>query len=95
MKAYWIGRVNVTNPESDAKAAELAGPAIAKSGGRFLVRGGRHEILEGTGYARNVVIEFDSLEKARGCYTSPEYQAALKFTVGAAVRDIVIVEGLA
>lgn len=95
MKAYWIGRVNVTNPESYAKYAELAGPAIVKSGGRFLVRGGKHEILEGTGYARNVVIEFDGLDAARRCYNSPEYQAALQFTVGAAVRDIVIVEGLA
>lgn len=95
MKAYWIGRVNVTNPESYAKYAELAGPAIQKHGGRFLVRGGKHEILEGTGYPRNVVIEFDSLEKARTCYNSPEYGAALKHTIGASVRDIVIVEGLA
>jgi uncharacterized protein (DUF1330 family) len=95
MKAYWIGRVNVTNPDSYKKYAELAGPAIAKHGGKFLVRGGQCEALEGTAYARNVVIEFVSMDQAKACYKSPEYQAALKFANGASVRDIVVVEGAA
>lgn len=95
MKAYWIGRVNVTNPDSYKKYAELAGPAIAKHGGTFLVRGGKCEALEGTAYARNVVIEFASMEQAKACYKSADYQAALKFATGASVRDIVIVEGAA
>ena len=95
MKAYWIGRVNVTNPDSYKKYAELAGPAIAKHGGKFLVRGGRCEAIEGTAYARNVVIEFVSMEQAMACYKSPDYQAALQFANGASVRDIVVVEGAA
>ena len=95
MKAYWIGRVKVTNPEQYGKYAQLAGPAIQKNGGRFLVRGGKCEGLEGTYYDRNVVIEFDSLEAAKRCYNSPEYQEALQFTKGSSARDIVIVEGLA
>ena len=94
MKAYWIGRVKVTNPEQYGKYAQLAGPAIQKHGGRFLVRGGKCEGLEGQHYDRNVVIEFDSIDAAKRCYTSPEYQEAVKFTKGASVRDIVIVEGL-
>ncbi|MFO0996932.1 MAG: DUF1330 domain-containing protein [Alphaproteobacteria bacterium] len=95
MKAYWIGRVNVTNPDSYKKYAELAGPAITKHGGKFLVRGGRYETLEGTAYARNVVVEFASVEQAVTCYKSPEYQEALKHAKGAAIRDIVVVEGAA
>ena len=84
-----------TTALAGAAAGMLAGPAIAKHGGKFLVRGGRCEALEGTAYARNVVIEFVSMEQAMSCYKSSEYQAALKFANGASVRDIVVVEGAA
>lgn len=94
MPAYWIGRVNVTNPDGYAKYAALAGPAIQKHGGKFLARGGKVQTLEGTGYARNVVVEFESLEKAAACYNSPEYQEALKHAKTSAVRDVIIVEGV-
>ena len=94
MPAYWIGRVNVTNPDGYAKYAALAGPAIQKHGGKFLARGGRMQTLEGTGYARNVVVEFESLEKAAACYNSSEYQEALKHAKISAVRDVIVVEGV-
>lgn len=94
MPAYWIGRVNVTNPDGYAKYAALAGPAIQKHGGKFLARGGKVQTLEGTSYARNVVVEFESLEKAAACYNSPEYQEALKHAKTSAVRDVIVVEGV-
>ena len=94
MPAYWIGRVNVTNPEGYAKYAALAGPAIQKHGGKFLARGGKTETLEGTSYARNVLVEFESLEKAVACYNSPEYGEALKHAKPSATRDIIVVEGV-
>lgn len=94
MPAYWIGRVNVTNPDGYAKYAALAGPAIQKHGGKFLARGGKTETLEGTSYARNVLVEFESLEKAVACYNSSEYAEALKHAKPSATRDIIVVEGV-
>ncbi len=93
MKAYWIARVTVSSPEQYRQYADSAPEAIRKYNGRFLARAGRTEQLEGTGRPRNVVIEFDSFEKAKACYDSPEYQAALKIREQASTGDLVIIEG--
>ncbi|MBC7139335.1 MAG: DUF1330 domain-containing protein [Defluviimonas sp.] len=92
MTALWIAHVTVTDPEAYGRYARAAGPAIAAHGGVFLARGGRHVQLEGTERARNVVARFPSLEAAEACYRSAEYQAALAHAIGAAERDLVIVE---
>ena len=75
-KAYWIARVDVRDPERYNDYIATAKPAFEKYGARFLVRGGAYEPLEGKARSRNVVIEFPSLQHARDCYDSPEYQAA-------------------
>jgi uncharacterized protein (DUF1330 family) len=93
MTAYWIARVNVTDQNRYGEYAKLAGPAIQKHGGRFLARGGRVVTLEGAALPRNVVVEFESVDKALACYNSPEYQKALAFVEGAAERDVIVVEG--
>jgi len=93
MTAYWIARVDVTDQERYGEYAKLAGPAIAKHGGRFLARGGKVITLEGTSRPRNVVVEFAGTEEALACYESPEYQEALAFVEGSAERDVIIVEG--
>lgn len=90
--ALWIAHVRVTDAEAYGRYAALAGPAIAKFGGSFLARGGRYVQLEGNDRPRNVVARFPSLEAAEACYRSPEYQAALAHAIGAAERDLVIVE---
>ena len=92
MSALWIAHVTVTDPEAYGKYAELAGPAIAKHGGAFVARGARYVQLEGKERPRNVVARFASVEDAVACYHSPEYQAALAHAVGAAERELVIVE---
>ena len=93
-KGYWIGHVNVTNPEryKDYMAANAA--PLKKYGARFLVRNGESEVVKG-GLAgrRHVVIEFDSYAIAKACYESPEYQAAAKLRDEASSADIVIIEG--
>lgn len=88
MKAYWIAHVTVTDPEAYAGYQALA-PAA-----RFLARGGAHEVMEGPSLDRHVVIEFPSLQAAKACYASPEYQAARGRRDGAATAHVVIVEGL-
>ena len=92
MPALWIGHVTVHDEDAYGKYAALAGPAIAKHGGKFIARGGRYVQLEGTDRPRNVVAKFDSVEAAETCYNSQEYQAALDFARGAAERELLIVE---
>lgn len=92
MPALWIGHITVTDAEAYGKYAELAGPAIAKHGGRFIARGGRFVQLEGRERPRNVVAEFDSVDAAVACYNSPEYQEALAFAKGASERELMVVE---
>jgi uncharacterized protein (DUF1330 family) len=91
-KGYLIARAIVTNPTA---WAEYAAKATAQKvyGGKPLVRGGRTEVAEGEGRARNVVIEFDSFDRARAYAHSPEYAAARKLREEAGVIDIVVVEG--
>lgn len=94
MPAYWIARVDVTDEAAYGEYAKRAGPALAKHGGRFLARAGKHVTLEGQDYPRNVVVEFPTLEAAETCYHSPEYGEALAFAKDAAERNLCIVEGL-
>ena len=93
-KGYVIARIGITDPAAYARYAEAATKAIATHGGRPLVRGGRHEALEGRARARNVVIEFDSYDAARAYYHSPEYQAPRALREGAAEMEIVLAEGV-
>lgn len=92
MPALWIAHVTVTDEESYAKYAKLAGPAIAKHGGTFLARGGRYVQLEGQERPRNVVARFESVEAAVECYNSVEYQQALDHARDASERELMVVE---
>jgi len=94
-KGYWIARVDVTNPNAYKKYVEGTAEAFAKYGAKFLARGGNTVALEGQARARNVVIEFASLEQAKACYDSPEYQRARAHRVGAAEAELYLVEGVA
>ena len=77
MKAYWVVRGHILNPEEYAKYINLAGPVVKKYQGTFLSRGGRQEEKEGSGYERTVLIEFNSFEEALFCYNSDEYHCLL------------------
>jgi uncharacterized protein (DUF1330 family) len=94
-KGYWVSTYfSVSNPTALAEYAKLAGPAIAAGGGRFLARGNAAKAYEKGLIQRQVIIEFDSVDKAIAAHDGPGYQAALKALDGAAQRDIRIVEGL-
>lgn len=92
-KAYWIVHIDVSNPERYKNYGALARPALARYGGRFIVRGGAAELKEGHVRPRHVVVEFASMRDALDCYDSPEYQAAKAIRLGAADFDLTIVEG--
>ena len=93
-KGYCIVRIDIHSPEAYAEYARAAGEAIKKHGGRPLVRGGSYEALEGPARARNVVLEFDSVEAARNFYFSEDYQRAKKMREYAATVEYVLVEGV-
>ncbi len=92
-KGYWIGRVDVTDPEKYKEYVAANAEPLRRFGARFLVRGGRFETPEGVGRSRNVVIEFPSYQAALDCYNSPEYQEALKLRLPVSTIDLVIIEG--
>jgi len=95
MSAYIIVDSTVTDPERYDVYKTLAPPAIAKYGGRYLVRGGATTPLEGDWRPnRVVVLEFPDAEAARRFYDSPEYVAARAARAGAAKMNIVLVEGV-
>ena len=93
-KGYWIAHVDVRDTEGYKGYVAAAKPAFEKYGAKFLARGGACEATEGRGRARNVVIEFPSLEAAQDCYHSPEYGAARDIRRKFADAEMVLVEGV-
>ncbi|MEM1372150.1 MAG: DUF1330 domain-containing protein [Pseudomonadota bacterium] len=93
-KGYVIAHATVTDAEAWGRYAAKTQIALDKFGGKPVVRGGRHEIIEGQGTARNVVLEFPSYEAALGYAKSPEYAAAKAERQGAGHIDITVVEGV-
>jgi uncharacterized protein (DUF1330 family) len=93
-KGYWIGHVNVTNPERYKDYIAANAVPFKKYGARFLVRNGDRVVPEGSlAGRRHVVIEFPSFADAKACYESPEYRAAIKIRSEASTGDLVIIEG--
>ena len=75
MAAYWIGRAKFDNPEAFRELAERAMPCFAAHGGKVLIRGANHRVLDGQDDSRShMIVEFSSLEDAEACFASKEYQ---------------------
>ena len=95
MPAYLVADVQVTDPVRYEDYKQLAATAIAKFGGRYLVRGGAHTTVEGEWKPhRLVIMEFADVATARRFYDSPEYREARAARANAAKGQFVIVEGL-
>jgi uncharacterized protein (DUF1330 family) len=92
-KGYWIAQVDISDPEGyKAYQAEIQ-TSLRKYGGRFRIRGGKSEVVEGQGRSRAVVIEFPDYDAALQCYRSLEYAKAKALRQGKATADITVVEG--
>jgi uncharacterized protein (DUF1330 family) len=92
-KGYWIAHVDVVDPEVYKQYVAANAAPIARFGGRFIVRAGRHESPEGSSRSRNVVVEFPTYQAALDCWHSPDYQAAVKIRLPVSTVDMVVVEG--
>ena len=94
MPAYVIADIQVTDPTSYDRYRPLAASSIARFGGRFVVRGGKVDLLEGVPEPqRIVVIEFPDAETARRWYRSDEYQKARIIRQSASRGSVFLVEG--
>ena len=96
MPAYSITDVEVLDTDGFRRYRELAGPAVERYGGRFLVRGAEPVVAEGewpSGQRVNV-IEFPSMEQLKAWYDSPEYAPAGEIAKSALRRRLLFVEGV-
>jgi uncharacterized protein (DUF1330 family) len=94
MPGYVIAEVTVTEPQGFEKYREMVPATVAKYGGRFVVRGGKLETLEGEWQPKRlVVIEFASAARAREWWASEEYREAKELRQRTARTNLVIVEG--
>ena len=93
MPAYLIANITVTDPEAFKAYGAKVPAVIAQFGGRYLVRGGAVTAVEGASpFNRLVVLEFPSMDAARGFYNSPEYLAAREARAGVSDFDMLLVE---
>jgi uncharacterized protein (DUF1330 family) len=95
MTAYVVLDLKVTDPDAFARYRELAPPAIAAYGGRYIARGGATEMLEGSWELNRVVIlEFPSVDKAKAWLESPEYREARALRQASARTNAFVTQGL-
>ena len=95
MSAYLIAHLTVTDPVAFEAYRAAVPEVISRFGGRYLVRGGGVETLEGEWrIPRIVIIAFESMAKAKQFYGSPDYQEILPLRLAAATGDVVLVEGV-
>jgi len=96
MAAYVIVDMTVTDTVAIGEYRKLAGASVIAYGGKFLVRGGRSEILDGDWSPRRVVvIEFPDTDQAKLWRSSPEYARAREIRDRAARTSMIVVEGIA
>ncbi len=95
MKAYIIVDVNITNPSRYEDYRKLTPASLVPYDGKFIVRGGATETLEGEWLpGRVVVLEFPSMQQAKAWWSSAGYAPAKAIRQSAADTKMIIVEGV-
>ena len=94
MAAYLVANIEVTDAAAYDDYRKGVAATIEQYGGRFLVRGGATEALEGTPPKRVVVLEFPSREQAKRWWDSPEYRPLRDLRRRASRGDLFMVSGV-
>ncbi len=95
MAAYIVADIEITDPEEYQTYAKQVPPTLQQYGGKFLVRGGQPETLEGDWNTKRIVIlEFPSIEQAKTWYESPEYSSIAGIRHHSANSRFVLVHGV-
>lgn len=95
MPAYLIYDVEIHDPEPYGAFMQQVKPLVEKMGGRYLARGGAHEVLEGDwSPTRIVLFEFPDMESARALFNSEDYAPLKALRQSCSTGHVVIVEGV-
>ena len=95
MAAYIYGNIDVHDPALYEQYRAQVPAMISAHGGRYLVRGGAVEVLEGNGkIKRQVILEFPDMGSLKAFYNSPEYTSAKAIRQRAATGTLVAIEGM-
>ena len=95
MSAYLIAEVDVTDPAVFEQYRAGVPATIAAYGGKYLVRGGAFEALEGTWQPKRVIVlQFDSMARLKEWYNSKEYAPLLLLRKKSANTNVVALEGV-
>jgi uncharacterized protein (DUF1330 family) len=95
MAAYIIVEIDVTDPAVYESYRQQAGATVQSQGGKYIVRGGPVETLEGDWRPKRIVVlEFESVEQARAWWECEEYREPKKLRQKSAITRMILVEGV-
>jgi uncharacterized protein (DUF1330 family) len=94
MPAYVVVQIDIHDPATYERYKAMAPPSIAAYGGRYVVRGGASEVLEGSWRPpRLVILEFPTMDLARAWWASPEYAPAKAVRQSCTRTEMLLIEG--
>jgi uncharacterized protein (DUF1330 family) len=94
MSAYIIVEIEVQDPSGYEEYKKLAGATVAAHGGKYIVRGGKTEVLEGDWQPKRIVVlEFESMDRAKQWLNCEEYREPRKMRHRTAKTNMILVEG--
>ena len=95
MSAYVIVDIEITDPAGYEEYKKLAGATVEKYGGKYIVRGGKTEVLEGGWNPKRIVIlEFKSMQRAKEWLNCEEYREPRKMRHRTAKTKMIVVESV-
>jgi uncharacterized protein (DUF1330 family) len=94
MSAYIIVEIEITDPVGYEEYKKQAGATVEKYGGKYIVRGGKTEVLEGDWKPKRIVVlEFPTMERAKEWLNSEEYREPRKMRHRTAKTHMLVIEG--
>ena len=95
MSAYVIVEIDIVDPRGYDEYKNLAGATVEKYGGKYIVRGGKTETLEGDWHPKRIVVlKFESVQRAKDWLNSEEYREPRKMRHRTAKTNMIVVEGV-
>ena len=95
MPAYIIVEIEILDPAGYEEYKKLAGASVEKYGGKYIVRGGKTEVLEGDWQPKRIVVlEFESMQRAKEWLNCEEYREPRKMRHRTARTNMLLVEGM-
>ena len=95
MPAYIIVEIEILDPAGYEEYKKLAGATVEKYGGKYIIRGGKTEVLEGDWKPKRIVVlEFESAQRAKEWLNCEEYREPRKMRHRTARTNMILVEGM-